>query len=231
MNGVIPSSSIRSNWTRWEDVVATIGGVVRESSSCCGFSNSIHPKSMTVTTNNKKLSFQSYLFLIGLAVFTIYTHARIGLLQIIVTTDDIEIRHNNNNHHIASLPLDDSSTSTNPGKKYPKVVMGIFTSDLGKHEMRYRNTFRDLLQIYYPKVCSLYNYTQSIPDSRVRKECELLYTFVLGGAKNDRWSTNVTEIVNNYTYPNRPLTLAKPTKPAKYATDYWQKDMTFLNIL
>jgi hypothetical protein len=202
--------------------------------------------------NSYKMSCQSYIFLVALALFSIYSHTRLGMLQIIVTTDEIEVRRSTNqNYNSVGANMDNVFTNggenrtlrqnqiitTSGGdplapqqnqnqRKYSKVFMGIFTSDLGKHEMRYRNAFRELLQKNHPQVCSIHNYTNNI---KIRNDCELIYTFVLGGA-NDK-NTNVTEMVNNYTYPKRPLVL--PTynvKPARFATDFWKDDMTFLNI-
>lgn len=109
--------------------------------------------------------------------------------------------------------------------KHPKVIMGIFTSDLSMDEVRYRNVYRDLLKTFYPKVCSLYDYTNN-NTNQLQDSCELMYTFVLGGATD-----TVTEMVNDSQYPNRPIILSSNSTNSKNgATDFHDPDMTFLNI-
>ena len=77
----------------------------------------------------------------------------------------------------------------------PKVLLGIFTT---LEEASRRQLHSEVLNSHRPKVCSLgeyqKHYSSSDHPSRFR-DCEVIYTFVVGAAKDDKKGTKRTEIV------------------------------------
>ena len=77
----------------------------------------------------------------------------------------------------------------------PKVLLGIFTT---LEEASRRQLHSEALNRHRPKVCSLgeyqKHYSSSDHPSRFR-DCEVIYTFVVGAARDDEKGTKRTEIV------------------------------------
>lgn len=218
------------------------------------------------TTKGSKFHIISFCC-VGIASFlSLYNYILITTITIYHTTTTTfreEVAVEANVWKVSNVPSTSPTTTPTFGekvtvnaneRKVSKVLMGIFTSDLSLDEIQYRTMFRDLLQIHYPKVCSFYDYsnpptTDNSSDWQLLQEnCELMYTFVLGGG-GDSDETNVTEITlgmmdptatnNNVTSKPPPphfnrydtsFLASRPSNTIKYATDAENADMTFLNI-
>ena len=113
-----------------------------------------------------------------------------------------------------------SYESETNGRRYPRVLAGIFSGDL-IDDSRYRYAFRELLQSH-PKVCRLSDFIKS--DKIRNGPCELIYTFVLGG---NNQSDAPTQIVSNTS--GIPI-LVPETPQSKFSNDFHEGDFTFLNI-
>jgi hypothetical protein len=83
----------------------------------------------------------------------------------------------------------------------------------------FRETFRDLFAIH-PAACSLDVFKRFTEEQR--KQCDLIFTFVLGGSNSSR-----SELVDE----SFPITIAAPEyNSANSESDLGKEDMTFLNI-
>ena len=128
---------------------------------------------------------------------------------------------------VDSLP--DSSPSTPSGPIDPlatpkpsgrlRVLFGILAADF-PNDLTYRHRHRQLFELWNdPRVCSLPEFRARPLDTRY--ECELIYTFVLGGNPD----APSTELVDD----SRPMEVQKPVTYSN-TTDLNWPDMTLLNI-
>jgi len=111
-------------------------------------------------------------------------------------------------------------------KRRLRVLLGVFTYD---HRLQapYRRQFRKLFQIFNDnndgRVCSLQEF-EDAPNDETRYDCQLIWTFVVGGLKRD---TARSEIVGD------DLSVVMPTENIKFqrAKDLRESnDVTYLNI-
>jgi hypothetical protein len=105
-------------------------------------------------------------------------------------------------------------------RRYARVLASIFSADI-VDEARYRYAFRELLRLH-PKVCSLYEFISI--DQIQQGQCELIYTFVLGGNTDENAPT---KIVSNTTTTS---ILATEIPSPQHSNDFHEKDIAFLNI-
>lgn len=100
-----------------------------------------------------------------------------------------------------------------------RVLMGILSADF-PNDYSYRMRHRRLFELWNDKrVCSLPEF-KSRPHSE-RYECQLIYTFVLGGNPD-----SPPELVDD----SRPMEVRPPKNPSSVAKDLYNDDMIFLNI-
>ena len=130
--------------------------------------------------------------------------------------------HSDNNLLWSTSPLSATTTTTTTTKtlpimKQPRVLMGIFSADM-VGDARYRQAFRKLLNVH-PKVC---NYNEYKRNPQQYTNCELLYTFVLGGNPN-----GLTEFVKHH---DNMTILTTEVPRVWFSPDVNETDMTFLNI-
>mmetsp|Transcript_24972 Transcript_24972/g.69401 ORF Transcript_24972/g.69401 Transcript_24972/m.69401 type:complete len:428 (-) Transcript_24972:490-1773(-) len=125
--------------------------------------------------------------------------------------------------------------------KQPKIrfLWGIVCTAREKDFLR-RQTIRETYLSYYKDrpelgtpnlICSIHEYTS---DAKIREECELIYTFVAGGATEPDAPTQLLDDVD----PNRPMTLDPPTatttngngKNQDASDEIIENDITYLNV-
>jgi hypothetical protein len=110
-----------------------------------------------------------------------------------------------------------------PPLRYPKMLMGIFSSD-SYNDSSYRKRHRTLLQVIWkdPRTCTLAEYRKR-PE--IRDQCELIYTFIVGGSQNPEAPT---ERYEDRPEIGRPLVLDRMPNPTR--EDINVDDVTILNI-
>mmetsp|Transcript_117452 Transcript_117452/g.339571 ORF Transcript_117452/g.339571 Transcript_117452/m.339571 type:complete len:352 (+) Transcript_117452:234-1289(+) len=126
---------------------------------------------------------------------------------------DFALRRETNvspNSHLAA-----SRMLRNRGRgRRPRTLLGIISAD-NRNDCAYRKRHRELFSIWDdPRLCSLADYPY-------RSNCQLIYTFVIGGAENE---TAPTELVNS------SLPILLPTPLASNYPDVNDPDVTLLNI-
>jgi hypothetical protein len=115
-----------------------------------------------------------------------------------------------------------SSSSTNStNRRYPRTLMGIFSSD-SYNDATYRGRHRKLLHEIWKdaRVCTVHQFQH---NATVRETCQLLYTFIIGGNTHENAPTELLEDT-----PDRPLTLPRMEDPTR--EDVNRDDVTLLNI-
>lgn len=96
-----------------------------------------------------------------------------------------------------------------------QVLIGVLTMD-SPHEVMARNKFRKLYTLEPQRICSLHEFRTNRSDA-----CELIYTFVMGSARDEEAPT---ELLND----TERLFLTNP--PNSTAEDIGYDDITHLNI-
>jgi hypothetical protein len=118
----------------------------------------------------------------------------------------------------AGSPRQQEQTAADKPSGRLRILVGILTADF-PNDFSYRMRHRKLFELWDdPRVCSLPDFkARPLPE---RYECELIYTFVLGGNPN----ATSTELVDD----SRPMEVTKPI--ASTTQDINLPDMTLLNI-
>lgn len=127
-----------------------------------------------------------------------------------------------------SIRSRDLSHNTITMRRNPKVLVGIFTTDLNTDEVRYRDAFRTLFAMSYPKVCI---FDEFVSNTKLYEECEFIYTFVLGGNTSSIALNAV--IMSNKTandIATETITIPSTSIEPLYSIDYNRNDMTYFNI-
>ena len=125
-------------------------------------------------------------------------------------------------------------------RRRSRTLIGYFSME-SRGDCYYRKRHRELFQIWNDtRVCSLYSLQK---DPMRYSECQLVYTFVMGGTMAAVGAVNTTTpsstttsaaddpptmIVNNFPFPTRPL--YHPHPPILKCSDKHAKDITWLNI-
>jgi hypothetical protein len=117
----------------------------------------------------------------------------------------------------------DGTLSVELPLRYPKTLMGIFSSD-GFNDSSYRKRHRTLLQVSWkdPRTCTLAEYRR---HPEIRDQCQLIYTFIIGGNVD---ADAPTELLENRPDLGRPLVLDQMANPSR--EDVNADDVTLLNI-
>ena len=104
-----------------------------------------------------------------------------------------------------------------------RILFGILTADF-RNDVAYRKRHRRLFTIWNDdRTCTLDQFRK---DAAVRHRCELIYTFVMGGALDADAPTQLVSEENG-----RPIELTKPvSKSGRISPDINEPDMTLLNI-
>jgi hypothetical protein len=133
------------------------------------------------------------------------------------TTTMTQAQPQTTNSHIHGRPQQNQQQY-----RYPRVLMGIFSSD-SYNDATYRSRHRKLMWEIWKdsRVCNVH---QFLHNATVRSNCQLLYTFVIGGANPNQDAP--TELLEDT--PSNPLTLSKMDAPTR--DDVNQEDVTLLNI-
>ncbi|KAL3910693.1 MAG: hypothetical protein SGILL_007594, partial [Bacillariaceae sp.] len=115
-----------------------------------------------------------------------------------------------------------STSNANNGRR-SRTLMGIFSSD-SYNDATYRSRHRKLLNEIWKdaRTCSVHEFLLMENESQ-RQQCQLLYTFIIGGAQEEDAPTERLED----TLTN-PLTLSQIEKPMR--SDVNNDDVTLLNI-
>ena len=125
-------------------------------------------------------------------------------------------------------------------RRRSRTLIGYFSME-SRGDCYYRKRHRELFQIWNDtRVCSLYSLQK---DPMRYSECQLVYTFVMGGTMAAVGAVNTTTpgstttsaaddpptmIVNNFPFPTRPL--YHPHPPILKCSDKHAKDIIWLNI-
>jgi hypothetical protein len=136
--------------------------------------------------------------------------------QTVTTNSDLDTEFTNQNYR-----------GSNTVRTRPRVLMGVFTTARNTEDLDYRNMYRRLLDLFYPRICSLHEFQV---NATIRESCEVIYTFVIGAALPEDGSAPPI-IVDNTT--DRPLIVPNPyisTELNQSIHDLSNPDMTFLNI-
>jgi hypothetical protein len=116
-----------------------------------------------------------------------------------------------------------NATSTTPKGRHSRMIMGIFSSD-SYNDATYRNRHRKLLNEIWKdsRTCTVHEFLH-MEEQSSRKQCQLLYTFIIGAAKEEDAPTERLEDT-----PTNPLTLPQVENPMR--SDVNNDDVTRLNI-
>ena len=115
------------------------------------------------------------------------------------------------------------STNDNNTPRRSRTLMGIFSSD-SYNDATYRSRHRKLLNEIWKdsRTCSVHDFLL-MEDEAKRQQCQLLYTFIIGGSPEEDAPTERLEDT-----PTSPLTLPQMEKPMR--ADVNDNDVTLLNI-
>jgi Galactosyltransferase len=167
-------------------------------------------------------------------------------LQTQVQTRQVHVHARQDWQQLASRQLDimdnkpsSSSTPTSiataavPPKRRLRVLMGIFTMDKPS-QMPYRRQFRKLFDVFHmyndTRVCSLHDFAMA-PNDEIRYQCQLIYTFVVGGLPQQSDNQIRTELVQESLSKPFLLPLGQSEQHHIRNKDLIvNNDVTFLNI-
>jgi hypothetical protein len=135
----------------------------------------------------------------------------------------------------SKLQVSTTNANNNNNNVKSKILLGIISSDTF-NDLTYRRRHRELIQLWNdPRVCSLAEFKRKMDnhnniinnDNDNDDDCQIVYSFVLGGADPVMDKDAPTELLSNTTH--RPIERAKPVAMT-HATDSNDGDMTLLNI-